>query len=298
MPEQNGNNNNTAPQNGKTPPSLIVAFIALIVIAAVLYFVTDMLIISMFASIVIVVFGVFIISFLVNKIKKADKKKLMKIIIICVSILAGIGITLGVINIAIPKMTEDDIKAMIVESIQPQVEEVKATLGVSDLTVEVTLEDLEYEKPTIFTNGKIDCDVNICYVSTEFTELDNEIYTEATSDKYYEIKNPDLSDVEKFKYKVYLTCSTYGVPDFKDSSGDKYSFGYDKIYKNGVKAFGYTYPSSSSSSSSSSGKGSSKCSSCNGSGKRVVKWYSNGDWGEVSYTTYKCTACNGTGRRR
>jgi hypothetical protein len=40
----------------------------------------------------------------------------------------------------------------------------------------------------------------------------------------------------------------------------------------------------------SSGGSSSKCSSCNGTGKKVVTWYSEGDWGETSYSSYKCTA--------
>ncbi len=45
------------------------------------------------------------------------------------------------------------------------------------------------------------------------------------------------------------------------------------------------------------GSGGSSCSSCGGAGKKVVTWYSEGDWGEKSYTSYKCTSCNGRGRR-
>lgn len=39
------------------------------------------------------------------------------------------------------------------------------------------------------------------------------------------------------------------------------------------------------------------CDYCNGTGKVVVKWYSEGDWGEVSYSSYKCPQCNGKGYR-
>lgn len=46
-------------------------------------------------------------------------------------------------------------------------------------------------------------------------------------------------------------------------------------------------------SSSSSGT----CSSCNGTGKKLVEWYTFGDWGDVSYTSYDCPDCNGTGRK-
>ena len=44
------------------------------------------------------------------------------------------------------------------------------------------------------------------------------------------------------------------------------------------------------------GSGGKSCSSCGGSGKKVVTWYSEGDWGEKSYSSYKCTSCNGRGR--
>ena len=50
--------------------------------------------------------------------------------------------------------------------------------------------------------------------------------------------------------------------------------------------------------SSCSGLGyhSSVCWTCSGSGKKVVKWYSEGDWGYESYSTYSCTDCGGDGK--
>ncbi len=44
-----------------------------------------------------------------------------------------------------------------------------------------------------------------------------------------------------------------------------------------------------------SGSGRFSCSSCDGAGKTLVTWYSEGDWGEKSYTSYTCTSCNGRG---
>lgn len=38
-----------------------------------------------------------------------------------------------------------------------------------------------------------------------------------------------------------------------------------------------------------------RCPSCGGSGKQLVTWYSEGDWGETSYSTYTCPDCNGSG---
>lgn len=39
------------------------------------------------------------------------------------------------------------------------------------------------------------------------------------------------------------------------------------------------------------------CSSCNGTGKKLVTWYSHGDWGETSYSSYDCPSCGGDGRK-
>ena len=44
------------------------------------------------------------------------------------------------------------------------------------------------------------------------------------------------------------------------------------------------------------GRGSYHCSDCNGTGKRLMKSYSEGDWGFTSYTSYDCTDCDGRGR--
>lgn len=44
------------------------------------------------------------------------------------------------------------------------------------------------------------------------------------------------------------------------------------------------------------GKGRIFCSNCNGKGKKLVTWYSEGDWGFVSHSTYDCTSCDGKGK--
>ena len=60
-------------------------------------------------------------------------------------------------------------------------------------------------------------------------------------------------------------------------------------------------PSSASGGSGNSSGGNSssskKCTDCNGTGKKLVEWYTFGDWGDVSYTSYDCPSCNGTGRK-
>lgn len=44
------------------------------------------------------------------------------------------------------------------------------------------------------------------------------------------------------------------------------------------------------------GSGRCSCEFCGGSGKRLVTWYSEGDWGETSYSSYECTSCDGRGK--
>ena len=45
------------------------------------------------------------------------------------------------------------------------------------------------------------------------------------------------------------------------------------------------------------GSGKQTCSSCGGRGKTLVTWYSEGDWGETSYTSSTCGGCGGSGKR-
>lgn len=42
-----------------------------------------------------------------------------------------------------------------------------------------------------------------------------------------------------------------------------------------------------------SGRGTFSCSYCGGSGVKVVTWYSEGDWGDISYSSYDCKRCSG-----
>lgn len=39
------------------------------------------------------------------------------------------------------------------------------------------------------------------------------------------------------------------------------------------------------------------CDSCNGRGKKLVTWYSEGNWGDTSYSSYECTSCHGSGKK-
>ena len=45
------------------------------------------------------------------------------------------------------------------------------------------------------------------------------------------------------------------------------------------------------------GSGTVSCSACDGRGKKLVTWYSEGDWGDTSYSSYTCKTCGGSGSR-
>ena len=112
---------------------------------------------------------------------------------------------------------------------------------------------------------------------------------------------------------VYSSSGTAGARVARDS-GMISNEGCDVTYINGVRPAVWICPNGGedfpaeyvysgetpvkySSGGSGGSSGSGKCSYCNGPGKKLVTWYSEGDWGEASYSSYKCPQCNGTGRK-
>ena len=112
---------------------------------------------------------------------------------------------------------------------------------------------------------------------------------------------------------VYSSSGTAGARVARDS-GMISNEGCDVTYINGVRPAVWICPNGGedfpaeyvysgetpvkySSGGSGGSSGSGKCSYCNGTGKKLVTWYSEGDWGEASYSSYKCPQCNGPGRK-
>lgn len=280
-------------QNQQTPPGCIVAFVIFFIIAAIVNIMTDSIMLGMIVGAASVGVGIAILFGLKTFWDKADKKKLKKWSIIVGSSVVGILIAIGIANACIPTLSQEEIKTMVISELDSQVENVKSKLGISELNVELEIYDYTYEKPTIFSKGYIRFEVDDYYVSTQFEELDKGEYNETTCNKYRNIDSLEYDDVEIPKYRVYISRrSSYSDTEFKDSSGDEYSFDYGVIYKNGSYAYGgkKSYSSSSSSSSYKSSSGT-KCIICNGSG--YVRYYS-GMYDEG--TVGPCTSCGGDGR--
>ena len=230
--------------------------------------------------------------------KKVDKKKFTIYSIIIGTSVIGILIAIGIANACIPTLSQEEVKAMVISELDSQIEKVKSEIGISELSVELEIDEYEYEKPTIFSKGHIRFEVDDYYVSSQFTELDNGEYNKKTCEKYLKIKSLEYDDVEIPKYRVQIRRTPLSDTEFKDSSGDEYSFDDDVIYKNGKYAYGkksYIEKSFGSSSSSSSHKATStvgvECDVCDGSG--YVR-YNSGMHDEG--TLGLCQSCQGDGR--
>lgn len=279
-------------QNQQTPPGCIVAFVIFFIIAAIVNIMTDSIMLGMIIGAASVGVGIAIIFGLKAFWDKADKAKLKKWSIIIGSSILGIFIAITIANACIPTLTQDEVKNLVIEEMAPQLDKVKSELGISNVDLELEIYEYEYKKPTIFSKGYIRFEVDDYYVSNEFKELDNGIYTAETCDKYRKVHSLEFGGIDIPKYRVYVSRrSSYSDTEFKDSSGDRYSFDVGQIFKNGNFAYGKSRYSSSSSSSSSKSSGGTKCIICNGSG--YVRYYS-GMYDEG--TVGPCTSCGGDGR--
>lgn len=162
-----------------------------------------------------------------------------------------------------------------------------------------------YKKQGLFTKlfftgkkkiEKVNSEVDL-FVEKDAKRISREIsslktYTALESEEQYkEIRKEayalKLSDNDEYESLVMEKVENY-------DDLEKYIDDIEKLYRsyevneicskcNGKVTGGSTY---------------SRCSTCNGSGKCLVTWYSNGDWGEKSYSSYTCTRCNGSGKSK
>ena len=112
----------------------------------------------------------------------------------------------------------------------------------------------------------------------------------------------DLEDSERSDtiFAPAICTKTHGTNDFNpvtELNGVRPAIWLFADKDNIPKKPSFSGSSNRGSSSGGSGSSSKKCTSCNGSGKKLVEWYTFGDWGDVSYTSYDCPDCNGTGKK-
>ncbi len=105
---------------------------------------------------------------------------------------------------------------------------------------------------------------------------------EEYAEKKNEIDSLRLSADDSFEKRVRSLVTNYA--DY-----EKYCEDFDSLCSNYIRKC---------TACGGDGSSSSSCGSCGGSGKKLVTWYSQGDWGETSYSSYTCGSCNGSGRSR
>lgn len=218
--------------------------------------------------------------------RKTNKQKLKKYsIIVCLSLLIAIAV-ICIANACIPELSQEEVKSLVIAELEPQIAEVEKALGISNISIDFDIYEYEYKKPTVFSKGYIGFEMADYYVSSNFFELESGIYTDETCNKYRKIDSLVLSDIKLDRYKVNIKRLRYLKTDFKDSSGNEYSFNKGQIFKNGYFVYGESWINYDTSSKSTNGNNSSVCSWCGGDG-RTHDWVDNGN---------KCTKCGGTGR--
>ena len=217
--------------------------------------------------------------------KKSIKGEICLLAIILLFVLVLIIISIG--NSSIPELSKENVKTLIIKELEPQLDEIREKLSVSKISVEFNIDDYEYRKPTIFSEGYISFDVyHDAYVSDEFNVLENGIYSDEFCEKYEDIDAIEYP-VELPKYRVHIH-QHYDTTRFIDGNRNEYSFISGYRYKNGDAVNETTSRNESSSKTT--------CSRCDGTG-RVTKSYGK-SWSKIEGYGYGdvCGACGGTGR--
>ena len=218
-------------------------------------------------------------------------KKVKIVFLSIIGVILAVVIGICIANACIPKLSDEEIKALLIESLEPQLLKTSQELGVSDLSIDFDMRVTRYKKPSLFDDGLLFVEFGNQYLSSkEFKELDDELFNEDTCNKYSDVFI-DFWDVEIDNYTVVVSrdsdkCSTL----FYDSDGDEYEAHYSYITKNGEKVYQYEAPASTSSKNKKTKKYG-KCTICNGTG-RVMYYAGLYDAGQVGI----CTSCNGKGK--
>lgn len=294
-------------QNQKPPIGLIILILIAIVSGGIIAYATDSIMIGMGLGAGIAILLAILAAVLKNWWGKVNHKK----VILFGSVILGAAVivtaSLLIANASIPSLTTDEAQALVAQQLQPYADTLAQELGLPGLTVaEVEMEqDTYYRKPSLFKKGYISVNIDTIYLQADaFPELEKGTCNEDICNKYDYKTTEVFSEVDEWdivldRHEVNLySIDSYTNFKFVDAEDNEYAAKYGLVTKNGETVFDEyagsrnTSSGSSSKGSSSSSKGSKgKCSYCGGSGKRLVTWYSEGDWGETSYTSYDCPYC-------
>lgn len=130
-----------------------------------------------------------------------------------------------------PPLTEDQVKAMIVEQVEPQLKEISDKSGIEINDLEIEFDEYEYHAASIFGDGLINITLSETYVGGPFEELEKEIYNDEVYNKYDDIDRVDYSNVVLDKYELYINRDT--SISYLDNKGNLYHLTMGVFSKNG-----------------------------------------------------------------
>ncbi|MBQ6600859.1 MAG: hypothetical protein IIX36_04375 [Clostridia bacterium] len=164
-------------------------------------------------------------------IKKLIKAFLIMLLIIVVVIT---GLIIALINSEPDHtylLTEEQVEALIVEQVRPQLSEIAQENGFSSLELDLDFYEFEYKEANKVDNGTISVRIQERYSGGPFTELEAGIYSGDIYKKYAHIKRVDYSSVKIDKYDLDIRLDTNAV-FYNDTQGNTYCFTLGLIKKN------------------------------------------------------------------
>lgn len=210
---------------------------------------------------------------------------------LCMSALVVVGVTGLVLATAVTsarrmnsyaeQLLKEPIDSYVFEEIEEYDEKIKSVNKIGEMffTKKNQVEKFKAEAQALITDRAEEINAEIAALTPVTSLNSTEQYNEIRS----KISNIQLDDDSAFDAKVKEHITDY-------STFETYKANFDKLCESCKITCGSCHGDGGSSKTTS-------CSSCYGRGKIAVKWYSEGDWGEVSYTSYTCKSCNGKGRK-
>lgn len=209
--------------------------------------------------------------------EKRTLSKGAKTLILIAAIVVAAFAAILIANACLPTYTEEEVKAEILRQIEPGLQEAREELGLSDLEVEIVINEFNVErKPTIFREGSIWVYLDDFVISSELPDFNTMTYDDESLTEYglqsYDLANDYIRygevELDSHNFLNIRRSSEYDLPQYRDAEGNTYIFyiGWDyTIYKNGEAV--YVRPERN---SSGGGSSSGACKKCGATGVNLT----------------------------
>ncbi|MBE6037507.1 MAG: hypothetical protein E7223_07875 [Clostridiales bacterium] len=159
-------------------------------------------------------------------------KKIFLGILFTILALVAVLIALVFIDLKInPLLTEEQVKAILLEEVQPQLDKIARDNGLERLSMDIEFEEYEYYSASILSgNGVINITLSEIYKGS-FPDLEAGEYTDDLYKKYTAMDRVDWTQVQMPKYDLYINQSKNSCV-YADQSGNEYEMFMDCFWKN------------------------------------------------------------------